>query len=761
MNRENQKLNTENQKLMKTMNSFSSTSFGRIILHSACILRHPQHFTWHWQGIVREFSFSPVLISPHATTRSNLTVSLVIALVLLMLATRAHAINASPHPVELTQPDGAKITLHIRGDEHFNWHEDTNGFTVVRSSGRYVYAKRGINGALAPTDLEVGKDDPKFSGLAKGVLPAREIIEQQQAAPAEETVSAAVNPTTGTLKNLVILCKFSDHTTGVQTRAPADYDVLFNRVGGDSILASSGSIRDYYQEISYGKITIDSTVVAWVTLPNSEAYYANGQTGRGSYPQNAQRMVEDALNLIDPLVNFAQFDANNDGYIDSVTIIHSGYGAEWGGGGGNWIWSHKWGVPTPWISTDRNAIGVNVKVSGYHTEPALWGTSGTTITRIGVICHEIGHAFGLPDLYDTDKSSSGIGSYCLMANSWGFDGSQLHPPHMSAWCKMLLGWVAPTAIGPGVYVAPRVETSPNVFRVESGYPSGEYLLIENRQPAGFESDMPQGGLAIWHIDESKPDNKTEGYPGQIGWPANGNHYKIALLQADGRYDLEHGSNRGDSGDLYRAGQFASLATNTTPNSDAYQSGNMRTTGNLISVISAPSSTMLFAFNIGNGPWAAYPPGDVNADMRVNGADIILMSQGLTGSRATNDAVFSITGFGNGDLTRDGAVSGSDPLLLKQVMVQLRPFLVTTVVPGERSSTVPTQVLIYGVGFPTNGVSGVVIGPPVNLTLSNVSVVSSELISALVPAGGGIGTGTVQVIASNTNGVLTTARFINR
>ena len=155
-------------------------------------------------------------------------------------------------------------------------------------------------------------------------------------------------------------------------------------------------------------------------------------------------MVEDALNLADALVDFGQFDQDNDGYVDAIDIIHSGYGAETGSGGGNWIWSHKWSLWAlaggEWTSKDNNANAVKVKVYDYHTEPALWGTSGTGITRIGVICHETGHFFGLPDLYDTDQTSEGIGSYCLMANSWGFDGTQQHPPHFSAWCKTQLGW---------------------------------------------------------------------------------------------------------------------------------------------------------------------------------------------------------------------------------------------------------------------------------------------------------------------------------
>jgi M6 family metalloprotease-like protein len=144
--------------------------------------------------------------------------------------------------------------------------------------------------------------------------------------------------------------------------------------------------------------------------------------------------------------NFNEFDTDNNGYIDAIGFFHSGYGAEWGGTDSygtyfsNRIWSHKFELYSlpggEWTSTSGK------KVYNYHISPSLWSTSGNNIGRIGVVAHETAHFFGLPDLYD-GSIGNGIGGYCLMANSWGFDSSQYYPPLMSAWSKIQLGWVTP------------------------------------------------------------------------------------------------------------------------------------------------------------------------------------------------------------------------------------------------------------------------------------------------------------------------------
>ena len=516
------------------------------------------------------------------------------------------ACPAAPQPVEVLQPDGTKLELTFHGDKYYHWYEDTDGYTVVRNGRSYFYAERDGNGDLKPSRHLAGKTAPQSLGVRKGLRPSLGATTARRTRVLPVPVTAqgkpiAIEPA-GVVKNLVVLCKFADHTFGTHTRSSADYDYLFNGLATDPVLAPTGTVRMAFDENSYGILDLQSTVAAWVTLPHPESYYTGGSSGlEEEYPTNPQGMVEDALDAVNAIVDFGDFDADNDGYIDAISIVHSGYGAETGGGGGFWMWSHRWSLWAlpggEWSSGDTNALGNSVKVYDYHTEPALWGTSGTDISRIGVIVHETGHFFGLPDYYDINGGGQGIGSYCMMANSWGFDGSQFHPPHFSAYSKMQLGWLTPTSLSTaGNYSIDQAEFTPQAYRIDLNFPSGEYLLIENRQPVGLESVMPQGGLCIWHVDEAKCCNTDQGYPGQPGWPGNNQHYRIALLQADGDYDLEEGNNRGDGGDVYHAGGVDEINSMTSPSTDAYQGGNVFATDHSIYNISTAGATMSFDFS---------------------------------------------------------------------------------------------------------------------------------------------------------------------
>ena len=128
---------------------------------------------------------------------------------------------------------------------------------------------------------------------------------------------------------------------------------------------------------------------------------------------------------------------------------------------------------------------------------------------IGVYCHELCHGFGLPDLYDIDGSSKGIGRWGLMSGgSWnGSLGNS--PAHPCAWSRVELGVSTPVNVTTNqsdVTVTP-VETGGTIYRLwDAGAVGDEYFLVENRQKTGYDSYLPGSGLMIWHCDDGVTTN---------------------------------------------------------------------------------------------------------------------------------------------------------------------------------------------------------------------------------------------------------------
>jgi M6 family metalloprotease-like protein len=111
--------------------------------------------------------------------------------------------------------------------------------------------------------------------------------------------------------------------------------------------------------------------------------------------------------------------------------------------------------------------------------------------------HETAHFLGLPDLYDTNGDGSGIGSWSLMANSWGFDGTQYYPPQLDPWSKIELGWANVTTLSKSqdnILLNPSY-THHEYFKIDHGLSSvdgeEEYFIIENRQALGFDKIIGQ------------------------------------------------------------------------------------------------------------------------------------------------------------------------------------------------------------------------------------------------------------------------------
>ncbi len=357
----------------------------------------------------------------------------------------------------------------------------------------------------------------------------------------------------GPFRVLCLLVDFSDNLS--QTQSSFLDTLIFEN--------QSGTVRNYYNEISYGQIDIVSinlpSTLGWNRAPQEYAFYVDDNYGINSaYPNNSQKLCEDLVDLADANIDYSQYDNDGDGYVDVIMIVHSGPGAEFSGNTAD-MWSHKWAIKP------RSKDGVYI--SDYTVMPEYWNSPNDL--TMGVYCHELAHAFGLPDLYDEDNGSYGTGSYSLMSiGCWnGYLGDS--PAHPDAWSRIQLGWLTPINIisSQSNAAIPEVENNSVAYRLWiNGVIGDEYFLVENRQRVGYDAALPGSGLCIWHIDEGLTHNNYEWHPAH---DAFGN-YLVALEQADNLYQLEKLISTGDAGDQFPGtNNVNEFAPWTNPGSNSY------------------------------------------------------------------------------------------------------------------------------------------------------------------------------------------------
>lgn len=360
--------------------------------------------------------------------------------------------------------------------------------------------------------------EPTRVGLNDGVILPGDRFPLGTSAAVVRRAALDRAPLRGTVRVAVVLVDFPDRRLP-STAARRLRDLFFS----EGVLRY-GSVHEYYRTVSRGAITLDGEVLGPFTLPRRAAEYAGAQNGTQPNEPNARTMAADTLAAVRDQIDLGPYDNDGNGFVDAFVVVHAGRGAEVTGAPGD-IWSHKWVLPRA-----QDVDGTTVY--GYLTIPQD--------ARLGVCAHELGHLlFGWPDLYDPDYTSSGVGGFCLMGGgSWGLGG--LRPTRPSAWCVTSQGW-APVAVRrTNRLVAVRdMNDGGGVQRLwHAGDEGAEYFLVENRQQVGYDASLPAGGLLVWHVDDAVEGNTDE------------RHYRVALVQADGRGDLEAGRGDGDEGDVW-------------------------------------------------------------------------------------------------------------------------------------------------------------------------------------------------------------------
>ena len=389
-----------------------------------------------------------------------------------------------------------------------------------------------------------------------------------------------------TKRGLVLLVEFSD--VKMMDGASAQWTNRFNQQGF-SLNNHVGSVRDYFLEQSYGLLSIDFDVVGPLTLSQNRKYY-------GSAPNNilddrAAEMVIEALGLADSIVNYADYDWNNDREVDQVYVIFAGesaYGVE------GYIWPHEWSL----YAAKYYGCGSgyqrmdNVIIDTYAVSNEL--AYANTLQGIGTACHEFSHCLGYPDFYDTEYTGGTAAQYWDVLDAGSYNGPQgigEVPSPYTAYERWTAGWIdlIPLTDACKVNDMPAINEEGVAYVIKNSGNTDEYYILENRQKVGFGTGNGGHGLMVWHIDYNQAawQNNTVN--------ADKDHQRMTFLPADAKVgDLQF-----DQGQYYYQVTFSDESGDPYPGSQKVKNvqqltwftaekGGTKRHGNLIHDISESS-----------------------------------------------------------------------------------------------------------------------------------------------------------------------------
>lgn len=496
----------------------------------------------------------------------------------------AGAVAALGEPREVTQPDGRTLTVIERGDEWLSWHTTAAGYWVERAADRYWYYMHSATGDARV--LSAVRADAPAPSFARRSPPrtqrAREIHRPHGPAGSHARGSLAIADTTlggvpVTGKVLVILAEFGDRRGST---AVAEWRALL-----------AGEVANYFAAASFGAVTLTAAnetsqqandgIVGWVEIGTN---HPNTAANTGSANRD---LTVAALHAADPFVRFADFDVDGNGRVTAnelaVVVVVAGFERAFSGATPS-VWGHKWSIVPQlldgvWVGGYENGLG------GYAQFGEIQGDHRATM---GIFVHELGHLiWGLPDLYDIDGSSSGIGTFGVMgAGSWGQAPADPHPgitPVLpSAWMLHRLGWAAASR-GPGaislVASGSPAATGQDVIALAETPDPQQYFLLQNRAPLGYDRGLSrqlgafQGGMLLLHVDDSRTNNASD----TRRW--------VDVEAGDG---TPLANSRGRATDLWIGMPGSGFDANGTPNSRLYGGAD---SGVVVSDISVPGEVL--------------------------------------------------------------------------------------------------------------------------------------------------------------------------
>ncbi len=500
--------------------------------------------------------------------------SLIICLMLCSLTT--WAAKAESIPVQVRQADGSVITAILRGDEHINWYTTLDGVLLVQGAdNNYYIGKVEKSGNLIATkqlaheaqtrsqaerNLIAKQDKEKFFAYVNKIAEESENAYDNSPLTRSPIIDSGYNgvpyfPHTGSPKALVILAEFQDTTFTIQDTKKVFTNYLMNedhfsdkRYNQDQ---NYKGVRGYFKDCSYGKFTPVFDVVGPIKLPKAHAVYGAGN-------DRMDLLLADACAAVDGMVNFADYDANNDGIVDLVYVIYAGHSANTSGNKDTNIWP-KSGT----ITISNKFDGKSIRRYGVSNE--LNGSEKTSknnkkINGIGLFCHEFSHTLGLPDIYayNTDaenQDNQGMEYWDIMDGGTGIRGGRV-PASYLAWEREVMGWMNIDELKNDITInnLKSIDNGGKAYKIVNPKNSNEYIVLQSIQKGAWNQgwgDNTYGkGLFAYRISYKSGKvnifdypNNLKGKPRVIPIPADGKI--LAAANAGGKLNVYTAQLNGD------------------------------------------------------------------------------------------------------------------------------------------------------------------------------------------------------------------------
>lgn len=476
-----------------------------------------------------------------------------ISLMSLCAAGSAFAKPATTKPLPFTLPDGSVIEVRMHGDEHSSYFTTLDNVMISRADdGFFYYTCLNLNGSLVPSNVRAHNADTRSQAetaeienidheqLRSAYAMKREIALNAPSGPRKimDEGDLTTFPTVGEPRTLVIMCQYQDVKFSLPNVKQQITDML-NQKDYTNEYGATGSARDYFLHCSNGVFTPQFDVYGPVTLSHDRSYYGEHYsytTWSGEvievHDHRPSDMAREACQLADALVDFSQYDYNEDGYVDNVYLFYAGYGEADTPNNADAIWPHQSqfsDLLLDGVKVQRYACSNEIQYTGNFDEPALDG--------IGAFCHEFSHVLGLPDLYNTNGATNYTPGTWDIIDSGSYNNHSHTPPMYSVYERYFCKWLQPTVLNEPANVEMRPASNPDKSGLNDAYiiktydvtgDLGEYYLLENRQQIGWDKYLRGHGMLIWHIDYDP-----------IIWRRNevnnvDNHQRIDIVEACGK-----------------------------------------------------------------------------------------------------------------------------------------------------------------------------------------------------------------------------------